>query len=151
MLLISKFTPRWGCRWLGGGATDKVHGHAASDSDGFAIGGSPFPIPPHWPHHSRILWVNTVFILGHMHCDTVFDVTSHHCTLVFRQSDRQCHSGLANVYSITNLAETWYTIPFFFYSGTCNFTHISTCLKVFVLSCPPLQITAPLLFLMTPM
>ena len=48
------------------------------------------------------------------------------------------------IHSITILAGTWYVIPFSFSSGTRNFTLISTCLKVSVLSA--LLITAPLLF-----
>ena len=131
------------------GATIKVHGHAASDSDGF--GGSPFPLSPHWPHHSRIPLVNTVFILGHMHCDTVFDVTSHHSTLVFHQSDLQCSFGLADVYTPSqSLHGLGMQCRSSFSSGTCNFTLISTCtcLKVFVLPCLPEPITAPLLFLL---
>ena len=120
----SKFGPRWGSRWLGGGSYCPSS-WTASKSDDF--GGSPFPISSHWPHHSSIPPIKTVFILGHMHCNTVVDVTPHHPRLCF-----VCHNVLRTRQCTLHLLAVlpWYTMPFFFSSGTCNFPLVGTCLKV---------------------
>ena len=62
--------------------------------------------------------------------DTIVDVAPCHCILVFCQSDLKCFFDSPVYTPSQSLQGTWYTIPFFFSSGTRDFTRISTCFEV---------------------
>ena len=121
LLLISKSGPGWGSRWLGGvgqmASVALLSQYPLTDLTTLAF-----------PQSILCSFLDT--------CTVILLLMSLLTTACLRSVIRTFSFLLDSpVYTPSqSLQGTWYTISFFFSSGICNFTRISTCFKVLVVA-----------------